>query len=316
MKYLIDEKTLTDIADVIRTDTGSDVLISPIDMPSEIQIIIDDKNWLDEQNIELHSENNYLKSDLDDIKVVIENNGVEIPDDTPTAQYAEKVDEVASMSYDKAKSDFWDSVQDNGNRTNYEYGFGYWGCEYIRPKYKVVPRSSRASHMFWNNTKLKKIEAEYFDLSNITKGQTSGSSIAYAFFGCSSLVEIEDVGMPSSYYDRVYNGCNSLKTIAVMRSEATTTHNQSFNGCTALENITIEGEIGRNVSFSPCSKLTVESLKSIITHLANYAGTDSEFTYTLTLHANAWERLEAEGITSPSGTLWRDYIGELGWNAA
>jgi hypothetical protein len=55
-------------------------------------------------------------------------------------------------------------------------------------------------------------------------------------------------------------------------------------------------------------------MKSIITHLKNYSGTASEYTYSLTLTSACKTALEAEGTTSPNGNLWTEYVSDLGWN--
>ena len=107
---------------------------------------------------------------------------------------------------------------------------------------------------------------------------------------------------------------------------------QSFYKCNQLKNIKFEGVIGQTISFSS-SPLTVESMKSIITHLKDYSGlTDDsgnslEKAYTLTLKSScvteletaeftdddkAW--LEEVGITYLDDLTWVDVIDDLKWN--
>jgi len=207
----------------------------------------------------------------------------------------------------------------NGTRHIYDRAFYGWDNEYLRPPHKVIASSSgRTSHMFYSCSNLKIVEKQYFDLTNASCSHTTQTAGHYSTFElCSNLVTIEDIGMQAGYYYRTFWGCQKLETIEIFRIEADCGIGSScFAQCYALKNITVDGEIGASISFSGCSRLTLESLKSIITHLKDYAGTDKEFTYTLTLHSNAWASLEAEGATSPNGTLWRDYVGELGWNVA
>ena len=211
---------------------------------------------------------------------------------------ADKFEVIADAVYDKGVSDgkksgydeFWDSVQDYGNRVAYDYVFNRWNCKYIRPKYKVIPKAGqngayRYLHMFSFNPSLKKIEKEYFDLSQYEspKGYTSETSGNYYMFAeCSNLEEIEDVGMKPYYYYATFVNCIKLHTIEVVRSnENTTFETATFKGCTALENIKIECVIAKNISFYQSPNLSKTSIESIINHLSDTTGA------TLTLKAEA-----------------------------
>ena len=211
---------------------------------------------------------------------------------------ADKFEVIADAVYDKGVSDgkkseydeFWDSVQDYGNRVAYDYVFNRWNCKYIRPKYKVIPKAGqngayRYLHMFSFNPSLKKIEKEYFDLSQYESpnGYTSGPSGNYYMFAeCSNLEEIEDVGMKPYYYYATFVNCTKLHTIEVVRSnENTIFETATFKGCTALENIKIEGVIAKNISFYQSPNLSKTSIESIINHLSDTTGA------TLTLKAEA-----------------------------
>ena len=86
-----------------------------------------------------------------------------------------------------------------------------------------------------------------------------------------------------------------------------------MSGNSKLENVVFEGVIPATISFSSCP-LTVESMKSVITHLKDYSGTESEYTYTVTFKSTAFSALTAEGTTSPNGNTWAEYIDDLKWN--
>lgn len=192
---------------------------------------------------------------------------------------AENEQRVFEAGMSKAESDFWDEVQANGNRTDYEYAFAKWGCEYIRPKYKVTP-TERTIMMFNGNPLLKKVEAKYFDLSKVRASQTSATGGHYnTFTNCTSLEEIEDVGMPAGTYDATYRNCQKMKRIAVVRSTADTMYEKAFLYDWALEDLTIEGVIGQNGFNVGDCPLTHDSLMSIINALA----TKTSGTWTVTL---------------------------------
>ena len=174
---------------------------------------------------------------------------------------------------------FWDALQDYGNRKIYNYAFMYWNCEYIRPKYKIAPTDGRMPQMFQSNKSLKKVEAKYFDFSNLPIATTATYGNYYTFQACSSLEEIEDIGMPSDFYNNTFHDCGKLHTIAKLGSKESTTFSNTFFGCSSLENITIDGVIGNNFDIHWSEKLTPESLMSIIGALKHYRLSENIITY-------------------------------------
>ena len=176
---------------------------------------------------------------------------------------------------------FWDDLQVNGTRTDYEYAFTNTAFEYLRPKYKVIP-TTRTVYMFKNNKKLKSLEKQYIDLSNCTAQQTlNNSAHYYTFADCTSIEIIEDIGLPAGGYYNTFRGCQNLHTIEKIRVLPDTLFNSaSFGSCKELQNITFEGTIGQNgLIVSESKKLTHDSLMSIINALETK--TSSGFTVTL-----------------------------------
>lgn len=311
MKYTIEEQTLTDIAEAIREGYDDPFKMTPEMMPYDIRTIIDERNG--------------YYSDLDSIKTSIENNGVEVGDNALTSEYADKINDVYDAGQTKEWSDFWDNYQNNGQPMAYTRAFfgSRWNDVTFKPKYDIrLPENTTSLIEPFYNCSFTNIK-DYLDRHNLEIDFSNyvGTAAIVLFYGCSKLTVAPLVKLsPTTNFNTAFYNCRSMHTIEglPLGDEGTQTFATSmFGNCTSLENITItSGKIGRSISFSACSKLTFESLKSIITHLKDYAGTDEEFTYTLTLHADAWARIEAEGATSPNGTSWRDYVGELGWNVA
>ena len=242
---------------------------------------------------------------------------------------AENVPKVKQQGYDEGQIqgqyDVWDMMT-NG-RKYYHSAFAYWSVEYLRPPFKIIPTLGYSNSMFGNMKNLKKVEKAYFDLSQLSLSQTdrnSGNSSTWN--GCGTLEEIEDIGLPAGCYYYTYNNCYNLHTIEIVRSIETTIFTSTFFNCDSLMNVAFEGVIGRSISFSD-SPLTVESMKNIITHLKNYAGTDSEKAYTLTLKSSCKTELETAGFTDEDKRLlaengitysdnltWVDVIDDLKWN--
>lgn len=183
--------------------------------------------------------------------------------------------------YSAGEQAFWDAVQDNGQRKNYESAFAYWSMAYLRPKHKVAPTEGRTYMMFQGNAVLKKLEKAHFDLSQCVTSQTANAHY-YTFDGCDALEEIEDLGIQPGYYNATWRRCTNLKTIAVIRFQEDTRITNAFHYAPALENITIEGVIGQNgLNFSWSTKLTHDSLMSILNALKDYSGTGTTYTVTL-----------------------------------
>lgn len=218
------------------------------------------------------------------------------------------IDEV----FDAGTDALWDAIQFNGTRTGYESAFLEWGAEYIRPKHKVIPTGYAVRNMFAFCPNLKKIESEYFDFSQVPTNDTNyGNGWYLTFTGCPSLEEVEDIGMKAGYYYRTWRNCPNLKTIAVVRFNASTMIANAFDGCTSLENVTIEGTIGQSISFVD-SPLTLESAKSVINALADNLANPG--TKTVTFSQSTKDLLEAEG-TVWGGMHWDSHITTgLGWN--
>lgn len=165
--------------------------------------------------------------------------------------------------YDK----FWDALQNYGERVEYRFAFYQWAAEYIRPKYKVTTVGGDIQSIFAGASKLKKVEKEYFSFS-----PTSTGSNNYMFLSCTSLLIIEDIGLFANTNNYgTFQGCFSLHTIEVFRVSEDSVLDNAFLNCLALENITIEGTIGKNIDFKSCTKLSKASIANVIDHLSTTA---------------------------------------------
>ncbi|MBQ7088514.1 MAG: hypothetical protein IJN04_02620 [Clostridia bacterium] len=167
--------------------------------------------------------------------------------------FAEGKEQGEKDAYDA----FWDTYQDNGNRTHYSYAFAGrgWQDEVFKPKYPLT-NITAADSMFSNNMYLDYMDYD-LDLSN-----------------CSS----------NTY---LFNSATSLKRVKSIKFNNSGKNTYVFASCGALRDVTIKGTIAFDISFSASKDLTLESLTSIIN--AYEAGA-----YTLTLHANAKARLTDE----------------------
>jgi hypothetical protein len=199
--------------------------------------------------------------------------------------------------------EFWNVVQQSGNRTSYEYAFTRWGSEYIRPKYKVIPTATRALvGVFQECSNLKKVEAEYYDFSQVPYGTASNQGAVYTFHYCTALEEIEDVGLPAIFiYSNTFAGCTKLRTIAKIKFDENTQIQDAFWSCSALENLTIEGTIGQNgINLKWSINLSQDSIISVLNALS-----DSTSGLSITLSLKAVNKAFTNGVNS---SLWQEWV--------
>ena len=177
---------------------------------------------------------------------------------------------------------FWEVNQAGGTRTTYSYCYAglAWCDDIYDPQYNITA--------------------------------TSAANYMFAYTGITDTKVPIDLGTNRTNKTAVFESASKLVTIRkLILGEAIRIGTTMFSGCTKLANLTIEGTIGYTASFQ-WSPLTVASMKSIITHLKNYAGTTLEGTYKLTFSAACWAELEASG-PAPDGGTWKDYVYSLGW---
>lgn len=188
-----------------------------------------------------------------------------------TDGYAEGETAGIAAGKSEQRAEFWNKFQNYGNRRNYSYAFAFSAFEYIRPKFKVIPKEAAGSQYLFSNSLVKKVEKHYFDFSQLPLGSTNTKGIYMSFYQCQKLEEIEDVGLsPSHTYYGTFSGCLNLHTIAKITVSETTRFNGAFKDCNSLENLTIEGTIGQSgLILQWSTKLSKASIESIITHLSS-----------------------------------------------
>ena len=216
---------------------------------------------------------------------------------------------------------FWDAYQNNGKRTDYRYGFAYtgWKKENFKPKYDIKPKGANGAYMFSSGAEASKFDLAkaleeqgvVLDLSELTSSTNEFYMTRFTklpvlnFSGCASMANTFD-----------YFIGTEIKLILSESGE--TTFSSVFRRCSSLTTFAIEsGVIGRSISFSDCTKLNATSIKNIVEHLKDYAGTDKEFSYTLTIPSGAFASLEAEGTTAEYNGVactWAEYIDNKKWN--
>ena len=231
-KYVIDESTLTDIADVIR-DYGrpenAEKKYKPTDMRDGI-VGVSDRAGTEGYDA------GYI--------VGLDKGGEE----GYKAGYTEG--EVAGKQ--TAYDDFWDTFQQNGARTNYIYGFGGygWNDTTFKPKYNIVPTGS-ASGLFYD-VRIKNLE-DLLLKAGVTLDTSNCTGMVNAFRDSSVTVvpTINTAKFDSGNLQNTFRNCLSLVTIRklILRTDGKQIYTSTFDECSNLQNIVVEGVIGRTVTF-------------------------------------------------------------------
>lgn len=187
--------------------------------------------------------------------------------------FVNKIDDVYEAGVNDAYDTFWDEYQQNGNRTDYKYAFANWTDKSFKPKYNMVVTT--AYGMFATFNKRNGVLVSLPELLQ-EAGITIDFSKTNGFYYLGDSSYISDFGFidcsGSVNIAQMFNAANRLETVSLkLKSDGSQTFNGSFGGCINLKNITIEGTIGNNISFSDSSLLTKESITSIINALSSTA---------------------------------------------
>lgn len=240
---------------------------------------------------------------------------------------AEKITAIAENEkkvYDKGRtdewSDFWDELQQNGTRTDYSYSFymmngrSGWSDINFKPKYSMYPTSMNRFFTRSRVTDFKKILNDrglILDTSNCTNFNMAFSQSNVSRVGILNLencIDFTDAFAWANYIESI--------DLIVLSEKATTRWGSPFVGCYFLKEIRFGGVIPQSIGFAS-SPLTVESMKSVITHLKNYAGTSNAGAHTLTLSDTSKTAMANLGaIAEFGGRTYDAYLTDIGWNLA
>lgn len=210
---------------------------------------------------------------------------------------AEKLQTIAENEqrvYEAGKKsqydEFWDNYQKNpynniGERYDYSNAFSRyaWTDLIYKPKWdfgktetingKTVKRIENASNMFMQS-------------------------------GITDTLKPIDFSMNKYQHNSVFSYTTILKTIRTLTVVEGVTYNNWFQNATGIENITFEGVIGNDINFQWSTKLTKESITSIISHLSTTASGK-----TLTLSKTAVDNAYSdEGGIGEASNEWKTYI--------
>ena len=207
-----------------------------------------------------------------------------------------------SQGKQSAYDEFWNAFQRNGTLTGYNYAFAGngWNATTFKPKYSMYP--VRADCMF-HTCPMKEDIQTIFDRQGIVLDTSNATSVGQMFAyssitGCGEINTAKSDNLSMMFYQAKF-----MKTIdkLILKSDGSQTFSNTFVNAEALENITIEGIIGNNFDAKHSTKLTKQSITSIINALST---TTSGKTLTLSQTAviNAFGLLDNAEFTALVGS--------------
>jgi hypothetical protein len=192
------------------------------------------------------------------------------------AEMPAEIESIETGGGDNYYDTFWDSYQQNGNRTDYYGAFSRYGWNDVtfKPKYDIAPTNAHDMFLQCNIVDLETAMGDKkFDFSKMQVGTS--------VFNSASKLKVIPILNNTNSYSSWFRGCSALETIRKIISTENTDYTNAFVGCSKLANITFEGVIGRDISFISSPLLSVESINSIIGCLNDLTGQTAK---TLTFH--------------------------------
>jgi hypothetical protein len=196
-------------------------------------------------------------------------------------------DAGAQSEYDR----FWDRMQHYGERTSYYQAFcvSTFPLDEFKPKYDMYVTNAGYMFAYWNTSRKEGYDIwKWLDLRQESIGVVLDFSAATSFQSCfQGNYQLVAVGTfdtrNATALSSTFYYAQNLHTIEklILKDDGSQTFSNPFLVCNALENIVVEGKIGNAVSFTNSTKLTHDSLMSIIGALLDISGTGTTKTLTL-----------------------------------
>ena len=266
-----------------------------------------------------------------------------------SSEMASGVNEVYDKGRTDGQDDFWAKYQAKG-----EVPFGYsiatymfagarWNDETFFPKYNINLNGAPQDVFIWNScTNLKqRLEDCGVRIMSTSSGGITSLAHIFKYTKTTELPPIYNVSpnklsmlrfcdgatnlIKVPYYDffhrvtdftMAFANCSSLVEVEGIDFSSATVLTNIFYQCGKLTTITVYGTIPISISFSSCP-LSVESMKSIVLHLKNYAGTSNAGAYTLTLKDECKTTMANLGaIPELNNKTYDAYLTDIGWNLA
>ena len=162
----------------------------------------------------------------------------------------------SSLEYIDPRNDFTEL-------TDAKYMFK--GCFNLRTFEFNMPLVTNTSSMFRYCSALQSFSGDF----------SASTDTNYMFSNCSALQSFSGDFSLSTNTSYMFYNCYALQSFSGDFSASTNTR-EMFSSCSALQDVTLSGSINASVSFTSSSKLTYDSVKSILTAASNTTNTNSK----------------------------------------
>lgn len=221
------------------------------------------------------------------------------------------VDEAFAAGMQSEYDRFWDTFQQNGNRTAYNFslcGKG-WNAATFRPKYSIRPTVCPNIFAYWDDASAGMVDlVELCEELGIEIDTSKATSMDSMFNSNTIVCRVGAIDTTSA--DKIgglFHWCLALRTIEklIFRNDGTQTINDCFLQCNVLENLTIEGVIGTSgTNCSDCKKLSKTSIISVVNALSSTtSGLSVTFSNTAVNNAFTTEEWATLAATKPNWTI-------------
>lgn len=219
--------------------------------------------------------------------------------------YVKDIDKAVETSEEQGRQqaydEFWDSYQQSGTLTNYQYAFaGYgWNDTNFWPKYDIILTAGyTGTNMFWSNAvsslKQRLIECEI--ILDTSKSQYMSSMFQSIVSSELPTINMSNCDLGATY---TFSSPNIVTIDEIVFSEKTNIATSTFNNATKLTSVLFSGIIAKTIDLHWSTLLDKASIVSLFNTLST---TTTGLTLTLSKTAvnNAFETSEgaADGSTS------------------
>lgn len=238
--------------------------------------------------------------------------------------------EITSIeSGDSYYDTFWDNLQQNGNRLEYDnafYGTG-WNDANFKPKYPILWTGNNVSATHRNvggvfySSRITNL-AERLRECGMNEIDLLPASQLSSWLGYSYITRFPKVifGI-SAQCQNIFKDAIYLEIVEEITFPQGQGYELKFQNCPALKETNVKSLLTKNYNAQTSPLITVEDAINTILHLEDHFNGELEFTTTISFHADVWERLKALGEVAP-GTIegeyvyWEDYVSNIGWSKA
>lgn len=242
-KKLYEESRIAAIAEKIREKTGTDETYTTAEMPGGVEAVYEAGAASGGGNTE--------------------------------AAYNEGYADGQQAEHDR----FWDTYQQNGNRTAYQGGFAGagWNKDTFKPKYPVtINTTSGADNMFMYCNRGNTTDGTD-DLLDFTEFNSlfdfSGSGRLQQTFYNARIKNLYVDGSKATAMNNTFNADNGgyIENLTLKVTATTTSFGATFSYQYHMKNITFTDDsvIAANIQFNHCTGLTKASITSIINALSS-----------------------------------------------